>query len=100
VVAAEVRTLAQASQSAAREIRVLVGKSRSQVGSSAAETHSLEKIVAGLGVHLENLSNETDMIAGALDDGNGAIAQLGGSVTAVGTEVARALRLPARRRPA
>lgn len=100
VVAAEVRTLAQASQSAAREIRVLVGKSRSQVGSSVAETHSLEKIVAGLGVHLENLSNETDMIAGALDDGSGAIAQLGGSVTAVGTEVARALRLPARRRPA
>lgn len=100
VVAAEVRTLAQATQSAAREIRALVGKSRSQVGSSAAETHSLEKIVAGLGVHLENLSNETDMIAGALDDGNGAIAQLGGSVSAVGTEVARALRLPARRRPA
>ncbi len=100
VVADEVRTLAQASQQAAREIRVLVSKSRSQVGSSAAETHSLEKIVAGLGVHLENLSNETDMIAGALDDGNGAIAQLGGSVTAVGTEVERALRLPARKRPA
>lgn len=100
VVAAEVRTLAQATQSAAREIRTLIGKNRTQVDASAAETHALENIVAGLGVHLGNLSNETDMIAGALDDGSGAIAQLGGSVTAVGTEAARALRLPARKRPA
>lgn len=100
VVAAEVRTLAQSAQTAAREIRTLVGKSRSEVDSSVAETKTLEKIVVGLGVHLENLSNETGMIAHALDAGNGAIAELGGSVNAVGTEAARALKLPARRKSA
>jgi methyl-accepting chemotaxis protein len=40
------------------------------------------------------------MIAGALDEGSGAIARLGGSVAAVGSEAAKALQLPARRRTA
>lgn len=100
VVAAEVRTLAQATQKAAREIKTLVGSSRQQASASVAEAAGLKKIVAGLGVHLENLSNETDMIAGALDEGSGAIARLDGNVTAVGSEAAKALLLPARRRQA
>lgn len=100
VVAAEVRTLAQATQKAAREIKSLVGTSRNQASASVAETASLKKILSGLGGHLENLSNETDMIAGALDEGSGAIARLDGSVAAVGSEAARALQLPARRRQA
>lgn len=100
VVAAEVRTLAQATQKAAREIKSLVGASRREASASVAETASLKKILAGLGGHLENLSNETDMIAGALDEGSGAIARLDGSVAAVGSEAARALQLPARRRQA
>jgi methyl-accepting chemotaxis protein len=37
------------------------------------------------------------MIAGALDEGGGAITRLDGHVTAVGSEAARALLLPKRR---
>ncbi len=98
VVAGEVRTLAQATQKAAREIKALVGSSRLQATASVTETASLKKILSGLGGHLENLSNETDMIAGALDEGSGAIARLDGSVAAVGSEAAKALQLPARKR--
>jgi methyl-accepting chemotaxis protein len=97
VVAAEVRTLAQATQQAAREIRALVGTSRKNSDQSAAETAHLKNILAGLGSHLENLSNETEMIAGALDEGGGAIARLDSNVNAVGTVAAKALQLPARK---
>ncbi len=100
VVAGEVRTLAQATQKAAKEIRAMVGSSRARSQQSAAETEQLEKILAGLGAHLENLSNETDMIAGALDEGSGAIARLDSNVNAVGTVAAKALQLPARRQSA
>ena len=75
VVAAEVRTLAQATQKAAREIKSLVGTSRREASASVEQAASLKKILSGLGGHLENLSNETDMIAGALDEGSGAIAR-------------------------
>ncbi|MBK8084074.1 MAG: hypothetical protein IPK28_09695 [Devosia sp.] len=100
VVASEVRTLAQATQAAVREIRTLVGDSRSRSESSLAETDTLKNILSGLGSHLENLSNETGMIAGALDEGSGAISRLGGHVAAVGSEAARALQLPARKQSA
>jgi len=97
VVAGEVRTLAQATQKAAREIRAMVGTSRKSFDQSAAETEHLKKILSGLGSYLENLSNETDMIAGALDEGSGAIARLDSNVNAVGTVAAKALQLPARK---
>jgi methyl-accepting chemotaxis protein len=100
VVAGEVRTLAQATQKAAREIRAVVGNSRTHSAQSAAETEELRRILSGLGAHLENLSNETDMIAGALDEGSGAIARLDSNVNAVGTVAAKALQLPARRQSA
>ena len=100
VVAGEVRTLAQATQKAAREIRTMVGSSRERSDESAAQTEQLKKILAGLGSHLENLSNETDMIAGALDEGSGAIARLDSNVNAVGSVAAKALQLPARKQSA
>jgi methyl-accepting chemotaxis protein len=100
VVAGEVRTLAQATQKAAREIRAMVGSSRERSDQSAAETEELKKILSGLGAHLENLSNETDMIAGALDEGSGAIARLDSNVNAVGSVAAKALQLPARKQSA
>jgi len=100
VVAAEVRTLAQATQKAAREIRSMVGDSRQRSDQSAVETAQLKKILVGLGSSLENLSNETDMIAGALDEGSGAIARLDSNVNAVGTVAAKALQLPARKQSA
>ncbi len=86
VVASEVRTLAQATQKAAREIRNRwSAPSRSQASASVAEAEGLNEISPGSVGHLENLSNETDMIAGALDEGSGAIARLDGSVAAVGS---------------
>jgi methyl-accepting chemotaxis protein len=100
VVADEVRTLAQTTQKTARDIRELVGNSRGQSEASVVETDKLKNILAGLGQHLENLSNETDMIAGALDEGSGAITRLDGNVDALGHEAERALKLPARRKTA
>jgi methyl-accepting chemotaxis protein len=100
VVASEVRTLAQATQKAAREIRAMVGSSRAQAGQSVAEAEELKKILSGLGARLENLSNETDMIAGALDEGSSAIDRLDSNVNAVGTMAAKALQLPARKQSA
>lgn len=100
VVADEVRTLAQQTQQTAKEIRALVSVSRSQSESGIAETDKLKKILADLGGHLENLSNETDMIAGALDKGSGAISRLDTEVHALGHEAERALLLPARRKSA
>jgi methyl-accepting chemotaxis protein len=78
----------------------VVGSSRQQSSQSATETEQLKKIISGLGRYLENLSNETDMIAGALDEGGGAIARLGSNVNAVGTVAAKALQLPARKQTA
>lgn len=100
VVAEEVRTLAQTTQKTAREIRELVSASRNQSESSVVEADKLKKILANLGEHLENLSNETDMIAGALDEGSGAITRLDNNVDALGHEAERALLLPARKRTA
>ena len=60
-------------------------------------TETLKNILGGLGGHLENLSNETDMIAGALDEGSGAISRLDTHVTSLEDEASRALTLPARR---
>lgn len=100
VVADEVRTLAQTTQKTAKEIRQLVTSSRNQSVSSLAESDKLKKILSDLGDQLENLSNETDMIAGALDEGSGAITRLDTDVDALGHEAERALLLPVRRRSA
>ena len=97
VVADEVRQLAQSTQKTARDIRSLVGTSRTQAGAGVAEAETLKNILGGLGGHLENLSNETDMIAGALDEGSGAISRLDTHVTSLEDEASRALTLPARR---
>jgi methyl-accepting chemotaxis protein len=97
VVADEVRQLAQSSQKTAREIRTLVEKNRSQSSAGVDEAGELKNILDGLGLHLENLSNETDMIAGALDEGSGAISRLDTHVTSLEDEASRALTLPARR---
>ncbi len=97
VVADEVRTLAQLSQKTAREIRSLVGTSKGQSENGVAEAEALKNILFGLTVHLENLSNETDMIAGALDEGSGAISRLDTQVTSLEGQAERAMTLPARR---
>ena len=97
VVADEVRMLAQSSQKTARDIRTLVVTSRTQSSTGLGEAESLKNILSGLTGHLENLSNETDMIAGALDEGSGAISRLDTQITSLGDEASHALTLPARR---
>jgi methyl-accepting chemotaxis protein len=97
VVADEVRQLAQSSQKTAREVRTLVEKNRAQSSAGIEEAGELKNILDGLGLHLENLSNETAMIAGALDEGSGAISRLDTHVTSLEDEASRALTLPARR---
>jgi methyl-accepting chemotaxis protein len=97
VVADEVRMLAQLTQKTSRDIRGLVGVSRSHSSVGAQEASGLKNILGDLTRHLENLSNETDMIAGALEEGSGAINRLDTQVTALGDQASRALTLPARR---
>ncbi len=97
VVADEVRMLAQLTQKASRDIRGLVGVSHGQSVAGAAETTGLKNILGDLGRHLENLSNETDMIAGAIDEGSGAITRLDTQITSLEDAASRALLLPARR---
>lgn len=97
VVADEVRMLAQLTQKASRDIRGLVGVSRSHSTVGVAEAGGIKDILSGLTRHLENLSNETDMIAGALDEGSGAISRLDTHVTSMEDAASRALTLPARR---
>lgn len=97
VVADEVRMLAQLTQKTSRDIRGLVGVSRSQSSVGASEAHGLKNMLGDLTRHLENLSNETDMIAGALEEGSGAISRLDTQVTSLGDQAAKALTLPARR---
>jgi methyl-accepting chemotaxis protein len=97
VVADEVRMLAQLTQKTSRDIRNLVGVSRSHSVVGTQEAGDLKKILTDLTGHLENLSNETDMIAGALDEGSGAISRLDTQVSSIGDTASRALTLPARR---
>jgi methyl-accepting chemotaxis protein len=97
VVADEVRMLAQLTQKTSRDIRGLVGISRSQSSVGAQEASGLKNLLGDLTRHLENLSNETDMIAGALDEGSGAISRLDTQVSTLGDQASRALTLPARR---
>jgi methyl-accepting chemotaxis protein len=97
VVADEVRMLAQLTQKTSREIRNLVGASRSHSHAGLEEAGTLKNMLSELTGHLENLSNETDIIAGALDEGSGAISQLHEQVSSLEDATARALTLPARR---
>jgi methyl-accepting chemotaxis protein len=97
VVAEEVRGLAQATQRNVKDIRAIVSGSRAQSELSLEETGSLKDILGLLGRNLENLSNETDMIATALEEGSGAVEKLDSHVAAVGAETVRALQLPRRK---
>ncbi len=83
VVAAEVRTLAQRSAAAAKEIRQLINASSDQIGASAAQIRaaggSIAEIVAGIRAVAQSMSSITASSAeqsGALAEISSAIAQL------------------------
>jgi methyl-accepting chemotaxis protein len=94
VVADEVRMLAQLAQKTSRELRGLVGTNREQSRSGATEADRLKNILGGLAGNLENLSNDTDIIAAALDEGGGAIGRLDGQVSSLGEAAGAALTRP------
>jgi len=95
VVADEVRTLAQSTNKSAKEIRSLVSKGREQSGLGVSEADGLQKIIANLSQHLHNLRNETASIAGALDEGSGALTRLESQAAATDDAVGRAMELAA-----
>jgi methyl-accepting chemotaxis protein len=76
VVADEVRQLAQLTNRSAKEIRTIVTQGRTQAAAGLAETQSLQKMIGELEGYLRNLSNETDSIAIALEQGELAIGRL------------------------
>ncbi|GLQ11647.1 methyl-accepting chemotaxis protein [Devosia yakushimensis] len=82
VVADEVRMLAQLTNRSAKDIRDVVSRGRGQAETGLAHAQSLQKIIAALGGHLRNLSNETDTITTTLDDGEAALKQLTGRMEA------------------
>ncbi|KFC71820.1 Methyl-accepting chemotaxis protein [Devosia sp. LC5] len=82
VVADEVRMLAQLTNKSAMEIRSVVSRGRGQAETGLAHAQSLQKVIAALGGHLRNLSNETDTITATLDDGETAIKRLAGRMEA------------------
>jgi methyl-accepting chemotaxis protein len=96
VVAEEVRSLAQASQRAAREVRALIGTGRLQAEAGVEETGLLEKILAELQSNLRNLSTETEMIAGAVESGRGAVSRLETDLGVIEGEVRHTLGTPKR----
>jgi methyl-accepting chemotaxis protein len=95
VVAEEVRTLAQSTNKSAKEIRSLVSKGREQSGLGVSEADGLQKIIASLAQHLHNLRNETASIAGALDEGSGALTRLESQAAATDDAVGRTMELAA-----
>ena len=97
VVADEVRMLAQSSQKTAREIRSLVGHSRSHSEQGLAESQSLRKILGSLVGNLDSLSSETEVVAAAFDEGAVAIGGLEADVKSLSDAATRGLALPARR---
>lgn len=90
VVADEVRMLAQTAGKTSREIRNLVGRGREESGVGSSQAVALEQMIAELDGYLLNLSNGTDMIATALDDGVGALTRLDGDIARISEGSSRA----------
>lgn len=83
VVADEVRMLAQSSRKTAKEIRVLIERGRTESSENSAQSEELEKILQQLDTHLHNLSNETHIMAGALDGGSKSLSSLKGQLSGI-----------------
>jgi methyl-accepting chemotaxis protein len=97
VVADEVRQLAQLTNRSARDIRDVVKRGRAQSETGVSEAQALQKMIAGLDLHLRNLSNETDTIAATLDEGDVALKRLTGRMASFGEAGSTTSVVPARR---
>ena len=78
VVADEVRQLAQLTNRSARDIREVVKRGRAQSETGVGEAKSLQEMIAGIDLHLRNISNETGTIVTTLDEGDAALRRLTG----------------------
>jgi methyl-accepting chemotaxis protein len=96
VVADEVRQLAQLTNRSAREIRAVVSRGRAQAETGLAEAQSLQKMIGELDAYLRNLSNDSDTIAAALDEGELAMRRLAERMALLG-EAAQPASRPERR---
>ena len=76
VVADEVRQLAQLINRSAKDIRAVVARGQAQSENDFSAVNGLTKIIADLGAHLRNLSNETDNIGVTLTHGQAALSRL------------------------
>jgi len=90
VVAQEVRDLAQSTARTAKEIKDLAVRGNDQSGLGADQAKALETLISTLGDHLHNLSNETDIIGDALDEGRRNLSALDERVTAIADNVSAA----------
>ena len=97
VVADEVRQLAQLTNRSARDIRGVVKRGRAQSETGVNEARALQNLIAGLDLHLRNLSNETDMVAATLDEGDVALKRLTGRMASFAVAEEASLAPPARR---
>jgi methyl-accepting chemotaxis protein len=97
VVADEVRQLAQLTNRSARDIRDVVKRGRAQSETGVNEALALQKMIAGLDLHLRNLSNETDMVAATLDEGDAALTRLTGQMASFGATEEASSAPPVRR---
>ncbi len=96
VVADEVRQLAQLINRSAKEIRAVVHRGRAQTENEINAVKGLTKIIADVGAHLRNLSNETDNISATLGQGETALSRLTGRL-GTSNEPASLANRPARR---
>jgi methyl-accepting chemotaxis protein len=97
VVADEVRQLAQLTNRSARDIRGVVKRGRAQSETGVGEAQTLQNMIAGLDQHLRNLSNETDMVAATLDEGDVALKRLTGRMASFSASEDTSSAPPARR---
>lgn len=96
VVAEEVRALAQASAETAREIRALLGHSRTQAEVGLSEAASLTRLIGALEEQLRDLNREAGIISDTLEGGGEALMRLEAGLGAAGKKAERVLHLPER----
>ena len=100
VVAEEVRSLAQFTASAAKDIRALVAQSQAGAEDGSAEAGNVREALSSVTAQLQSLSEEAAGTVASLDRGNTALESLTRGTDQVGKEAERALLLPTRRRQA
>lgn len=83
VVADEVRQLAQTTTKTAKQIRALTSKGRSDSEAGAEQAQALGETLNQLYGHLRNISNDAEILAGALDEDSRTLPKLGTALAGI-----------------